>query len=465
VSGCKGRLGSAPDASNGTACAGTTSWSCASSGYSEGANTLYIGCYDVAGNYGTDTVTVTYTIPGGGTTLFTESFEDTGYAARGWYDNTAHGTIVSGGQSGNCLQWAWTATGTTPANGGAMRKAFTATDELYVKLYVKFQTGWRGSQQTYHPHMVTIPSDLDDEYCSLANNYLNTYIELISDVGSPYAIRPSLAIQDSMRSNGANGTPPNDLRSTTENRSAAYCNTPVPTGAAGTCYDATGDGDWYSANVWTDTAHSLTTNAWHLIEAYFKMNTMTDSVANWNGEMKMWVDGVSVISHTDVQYRTNQDATKKWAQFVLSPWIGDGSPITQSMWLDELTVGTTEPYTGVPTLSNLNPTGNQVYATTEVLSLTTSANCNCRYHATETTWAAMGAMSSTGGTTHTQTVSVSPGSNTWNVICQDAEADESAMGTWSFTVASEAASNKCVISLGTGSQSILKTGSQTVNFE
>jgi hypothetical protein len=77
----------------------------------------------------------------------------------------------------------------------------------------------------------------------------------------------------------------------------------------------------------------------------------------------------------------------------------------------------------------------------------------------------MGAMSSTGGTTHTQTVSVSPGANTWNVICQDAEADESAMGTWSFTVASEEASNKCVISLGTGSQTIIRTGSQSVNFE
>jgi hypothetical protein len=58
VSGCKWRLTSAPDADNGTACTGTTSFSCATSGYAEGTNTLYVGCYDAAGNYGSDSITV-----------------------------------------------------------------------------------------------------------------------------------------------------------------------------------------------------------------------------------------------------------------------------------------------------------------------------------------------------------------------------------------------------------------------
>jgi hypothetical protein len=63
VSGCKWRLASAPDANNGTACSGTTAWTCNTSGYSSGSNTLHVGCYDAAGNFGTDTVTVTYTPP------------------------------------------------------------------------------------------------------------------------------------------------------------------------------------------------------------------------------------------------------------------------------------------------------------------------------------------------------------------------------------------------------------------
>jgi hypothetical protein len=68
VSGCKYRLGSAPDAGNGTACTGTTSFSCTTAGYSSGSNTIYVGCYDAAGNYGSDSITVTFihpTISGG----------------------------------------------------------------------------------------------------------------------------------------------------------------------------------------------------------------------------------------------------------------------------------------------------------------------------------------------------------------------------------------------------------------
>jgi hypothetical protein len=68
VSGCKYRLGSAPDAGNGTACTGTASFSCATTGYASGSNTIYVGCYDAAGNYGSDSITVTFihpTISGG----------------------------------------------------------------------------------------------------------------------------------------------------------------------------------------------------------------------------------------------------------------------------------------------------------------------------------------------------------------------------------------------------------------
>lgn len=60
VSGCKWRIGSAPNASAGTACTGTTSFGCATSGYSIGSNALHVGCYDASGNYGTDSITVSY---------------------------------------------------------------------------------------------------------------------------------------------------------------------------------------------------------------------------------------------------------------------------------------------------------------------------------------------------------------------------------------------------------------------
>jgi hypothetical protein len=59
VTSCKYRIGSAPDAGNGTACSGTTSWTCSSSGYGEGANTVYVGCTDAMANWGNgDSITV-----------------------------------------------------------------------------------------------------------------------------------------------------------------------------------------------------------------------------------------------------------------------------------------------------------------------------------------------------------------------------------------------------------------------
>ena len=336
---------------NGSFLATTTSTSYANTGLTASTSYTYrVSAIDAAGNESAQSSSVSATTQaassGGGTpgtTLFKESFDNGSFASRGWYDNTTHGTIVAGGQSGSALQWAWAQGAQKPTNGGALRKKITPTDSLFVSFYVKFQTGWRGSQKTYHPHMFYIPSDLDSDWTPLANNYLNTYIEFVSDVGGSYAIRPSMAIQDQKRVNTSYGTPPNNLTSTTENRSAAYCNTPVPTGVTGSCYR---DYPFYSANTWKASSAAVSTNVWHKVEVYLKMNTISGGKGQANGIMQQWLNGNLVINRSDVLYRTAQDATKKWAQFVMAPYIGDGSPIAQTMWIDELTVATAPPATG-----------------------------------------------------------------------------------------------------------------------
>jgi hypothetical protein len=64
VSGVKWRIGAEPDATHGTACTGTTSWSATVTGFSSGANTLYIEAYDAAENYDSgNSITVNYSIP------------------------------------------------------------------------------------------------------------------------------------------------------------------------------------------------------------------------------------------------------------------------------------------------------------------------------------------------------------------------------------------------------------------
>lgn len=61
---CKFRIGSEPTAVAGTACTGTTDWSCAATGFALGANTLYIECGDAVPNWSTgNSITVNYGNP------------------------------------------------------------------------------------------------------------------------------------------------------------------------------------------------------------------------------------------------------------------------------------------------------------------------------------------------------------------------------------------------------------------
>jgi len=310
---------------------------------SYGIYTVYAWAKDAAGNISTsvsDSVDITepVTTPG---TLFTESFEDTSYAARGWYDTTPQGTIVTGGRSGNAMQWYWPAGATLPTNGGAMRKLFTPTETLYISYYTKFQTGWRGSGVSYHPHMINILSDLDGDWAGPSNTYLNVYYEMLSDTISPYAVHPTSFIQDNMVVNTSYGTPPKDLTAITENRSVGRCNSPLAPGASvGDCYNAP---PWYSTQGWYTPDTSVSLNAWHKVELYYQMNTVVSGIGQADGIMRVWIDGVQAQNRTDLTYRTGQNPTKKFHQFVFGPYIGVGSPIAQSMWIDELTVATAVP--------------------------------------------------------------------------------------------------------------------------
>lgn len=332
------------------------------------ASTLYsytVSAIDAAGNESAKSAAASATTQAaqgnpGGTVLFQDPMENSSFASRGWYDNTNQGTIVAGGQSGNCLQWAWAQGGTKPTNGATTRMAFTPTESLFITYYVKFQTGWRGSQKLYHPHMMYILSDIDhneEPYHSLAANYLDVYLEFISKIGT-YEVNPSIALQDELNVNTSYGVPPNDLRALTEDRSVAYCNTPPSTGASGDCY-ADGLPYYYSSNTWKDTSTDISKNTWHKVEVYLKMNSISGGKGVNDGIIQEWIDGVLKIDHSDVLFRTNTYPTMKFAQFVLAPYIGDGSPIAQTMWIDELTVSTGAPATPTYYYRTLvSPSGN-----------------------------------------------------------------------------------------------------------
>jgi hypothetical protein len=70
------------------------------------------------------------------------------------------------------------------------------------------------------------------------------------------------------------------------------------------------------------------------------MNTIVGGKGVNNGVIQYWFDGQLIIDLHDVLLRTGANATMQFNQLVIAPYIGDGSPVTQSMWVDNLIVGT-----------------------------------------------------------------------------------------------------------------------------
>ena len=86
--------------------------------------------------------------------FFEEKFEDTSFASRGWYDNTTVSLSSTEhiSASANSGEYHWKKGDTKPVNGGALRKKFPETDEVYISFWIKYSTDFTGSNKPYHPH-------------------------------------------------------------------------------------------------------------------------------------------------------------------------------------------------------------------------------------------------------------------------------------------------------------------------
>ena len=274
------------------------------------------------------------------TILFQENFENSNFRSRGWYDNTmpllsATGHVTTSTRS---LEYKWTAGATKPTAGSPVRRKFAPTDSVYLSYYVKYSANWVGSQRPYHPHEFHFLTNLDDDWVGLSFNRLTVYVE--QNGGTPL-----IAIQD-----GANVDQTRigqDLTAVTERRGVAGCN-----GSSDrfpdNCYRAGGsyvnEKKWNAASqLFTDAPGRSYKGDWHFVEAYIKLNTVGGGKAARDGVIKYWLDRQLVIDHSGVLLRTGSSATMRFNQFVIGPYIGDGSPVTQSMWVDDLTVATARP--------------------------------------------------------------------------------------------------------------------------
>ena len=281
----------------------------------------------------------------GQTILFTENFENSNLASRGWYDNTtvSLSTVEHIPGSTASLEYRWTPNATVPINGSSTRRLFTPTDSVYVSYWLKYSANWVGQNQvSYGHHEFYLLTDVSPQFSGLAFTNLTGYIEENNGVAQ-------VAIQD-----GANIDQTKigiDLRGVTENRDVSGCNGTYPDGYATlSCFIGSpptywNDKQWRTAGIYFDSSPSSSKykNNWHHIGVFFKMNSIQNGIGQPDGVVQYWYDDQLVIDHQNVVLRTGQHPTMKFNQFVMGPFMGNGSPVDQSFWIDDLSVATSRP--------------------------------------------------------------------------------------------------------------------------
>jgi len=310
-------------------------------GVAPGSATVTATC---SGKTGSSAVTVTSPPPPppGGTILFQEDFENSSIGSRGWYDNTSAqiSTVEHISGSTASAQYHFLSGAMTPTSGGAQRHKFTPSNSFYVSFYVKYSTNWVGSGQAYHPHEFYILSTLDGDYDGPSQNFLDVYVEHNYQNGG----RPRLAIQDNKSVNTSQGAVPNNLIGVTENRSTSGCNGVVESNFPSECYNA--GTYWYNSKTLTGpvtfqpNAGAGYKNNWNFVEAYFQLNTIVNGIGQADGVMQYWFNGTLIIDRHDILFRTGNRPTLQFSQFLIAPYIGDGSPADQYMWIDNLRAAT-----------------------------------------------------------------------------------------------------------------------------
>ena len=299
--------------------------------------------------------------PTSGTILFQEAFDDANLSSRGWYDLSAPVISSVEAHSGaGSLETRYTL-GATNTIGGALRVLFAPTETVYVSYWVKYSANWIGSGQTFQPHEFEIMTDVDGAFAPPANSHLSVEIEHNYQSGGI----PILGATDSANIDQTQiGV---DLTGITEVRSTQGCNglldnTHTP---PADCFDS-GGGFFQNGRRWLDSQVRFTDlikNNWNQVEAYFQLNSILGGIGQADGVIRYWFNGVLTMEHLGVSFRTGQHPTMKFNQFLVAPFIGNGSPVDQTAWYDDLVIATNRPGTSsspvvIPGLALLNIVAN-----------------------------------------------------------------------------------------------------------
>ena len=235
--------------------------------------------------------------------LFRESFDDALLDQRGWYDGKEV-RIVPNGRSGSCIEYEWTEASNTVTGSSPKRQLFEATDEVFIRYYLKLSKGWGWSGRSYHPHLTHFMTTENTKWHGPAASHLTLYIEPVNG-------KLRLAAQDIQNKDAPHGLTQGPLRG------------------------------GYNGQLFDSEDELFIDDAWHCIDAQFRLNTLdlkTDK-PNADGIVRGWFDGQLVIEHTDVILRSTDFPNMKFNQFLMAPYFGPGLlPHAQKLWIDEIVV-------------------------------------------------------------------------------------------------------------------------------
>jgi hypothetical protein len=284
--------------------------------------------------------------PGGGTVVLQENFQDAGFSGRGWYDDYILPVTTAQHMPGatSALEIHLAPGAVYAPFGTSARHAFQPTPTLYVSYWVKYSDNWVGSASPDHPHEFYVLSNLDGQYAPLADDWLTAYIEtnFLGGAGTP-----RIAVQDNRAINRTLGTTPLNLIGVTEQRSVSGCNGMMETNLFSECYGSGTYNDKQFNRVGTAVFRAQPgagyKGNWNHVEVYLSMNSIVNGVGVPDGVIQYWLNGVPAIDRHDVMFRTGARANLAFAQFVIGPYIGGGSPVDQTIWVDNLTLATRHP--------------------------------------------------------------------------------------------------------------------------
>jgi hypothetical protein len=288
--------------------------------------------------------------------LVFEDFESGNFASKGWYDGFPDQRTTAEFKNGTHSYAGNYAKGATKS--GAGRHLFPATEKVYIRVWVKYSSNWVGSGVGYHPHEWNILTTEDGIYQGPSDTHLTAYVE-------QHAGTPLLALQDGknvdpncilLNNNtyiGCKGNFSSYLF--TENRSVCSCNGLKGFVDRRDCFATEGStSGYYSARMWDadlvcfgDKPGPYYKNDWHFVEAYFELNSIQGGVGVPNGKIRYWFDRKLMITSDSILFRTAIHPNMKFNQLIYGPYIGVGSPVNQTWWIDDLTVMDGLPITGV----------------------------------------------------------------------------------------------------------------------